>query len=169
MSIIKTSDKERININPREYFHISFNGTLGGVWEPKLPDGDEEEYTGGLFDEPDNPRISVSPNIEKCFRAIYANIARLFEVNEYPYLDFHVYTPTGNDITVCSDSRGYVHDAHITDELIILDAIKMERIGKVRVANTSDLEELTYRPFNKRRYKERFHSPKRIEYKWLTK
>lgn len=78
-------------------FHLSFNGNIAGMWDPKLPDGLYGEK--GDLSEPDVPRISVSPTLKQCFQAIYPNISKYFEKENYPYLIFYVYVPlfTGNE------------------------------------------------------------------------
>ena len=160
----------RIKLN--DFVHLSFNGKLEGIWKPKLPDGmsGNKEYMteDSLYPEPDWVRISVSSSVVGAFRAIYPNIYHYFEEEDYPYLDFYVYSPSGNSVGMMTpkeltDGR-YVHDAHVTDEHVLLENIKMTLMGKIRVYNTVRDGDLMYRPFNDSKLKERFHSPKDVRY-----
>lgn len=133
------------------YLHLSFNDSLDGVWKPRLPAGSELN-SDGKYPEPRTPRISVSTTLAGCFYAIYPNISQFFEKRHYPHIDINVYVPEMHrDIRVVTNhelkEKRYVHDAHITHEVWILDAVVMKRIGKVRFKNTSDDKWLNYHPF----------------------
>lgn len=152
----------KATISKDTYYHISFNGGLQGRWNPTVPAGD---IGGGEFKEPDWPRICVSSTLEGAFRAVYPNISQYFEVENYPHMDFYVYTPKGRSRILTSKDlvgKGFVHDAHVTGEVVLLDAVEMTLCGRIRVENTSKDSGLYYRPFNDKTLEERYHSPKFI-------
>lgn len=132
-------------------YHMSFNGNLAGRWTPRLPDGDDgrdiyptsPSETNGTwpYPEPSTPRISVSPHLVGCFRAIYPNVYRLFTERRYPYMDIHIYQPeitTSTKVVTHQDlvKDRLVWDAHLTKEHWILTDVQMKQVGKVRVKNT---------------------------------
>lgn len=132
-------------------YHLSFQPKLSGVWFPQLPVGTN---TACQYPEPDIPRISLSPSIEDCFRAIYPNVSKYFEEKLYPSMDFYVYEPilTGNEIILTPDmltDKGHVHDAHMTREHCIINPTYLKCSGQVRIFNTNDSPNIYYRPFNK--------------------
>lgn len=144
-------------------FHISFNGNLQGVWKPRSPYSqmsDKEQVVlkhDDFLAEPDEPRISVSPTIEKCFQAIYANIKHYFLDKKYPYMDMYVYMPeltksskvvTPQELT----KQRKVWDAFYTEEHWITTPTKMKVVAKIRVANTSDSGCIEIYPFNDKKY-----------------
>lgn len=143
-------------------FHLSFNGNIAGMWDPKLPDGLYGEK--GDLSEPDVPRISVSPTLKQCFQAIYPNISKYFEKENYPYLIFYVYVPlfTGNEKVWTPEilkMDKLVHDAHITGEHAILNSVEMVLYQKIKIKNTKNSKDLMYRPFDDNKYTSRFLSP----------
>jgi hypothetical protein len=138
--------------SPIPLYHISFDGTLQGVWNPQNPAGSELK-TPGAYPEPELPRISVAPTLAQCFQAIYPNISQFFEEQNFPHLDFHVYRPLfkGHEriLTPAALLRyDLVHDAHMTDEYCILDPVFMAHVGNIRIDNTNNLPFLSYYPFN---------------------
>lgn len=149
-----------------DYFHISFDKKLEGVWKPMLPAGSSSKKTD--LSEPDYPRISVGPSIEQCFWAIYPNISQYFEKEKYPYLEFMVYRPVITDETkIMRNSEivreHLVHDAHVTEEAFILNDVMMEKDKIIRVKNCTKNKEIWYYPFNDKNREKRFLSYK-IEY-----
>lgn len=133
------------------YFHLSFDDKLEGVWKPRSPAGLELK-SDGKYPEPHQPRICVSTTLAGCFYAIYPNISQFFEERHYPHIDMNVYVPEiTRDTRLVANrelkEKRYVHDAHITHEVWILDEVIMKRIGKVRFMNTADGKWLNYHPF----------------------
>lgn len=150
-------------------YHISFRDNLEGVWIPRNPDGLTEDLS-----EPDLPRISVSPSIVQCFQAIYPNVSKYFEVDDYPHMDFHVYQPhfVGNERVLTPSfltQNHMVHDAFLTEEHCILDPTFMTHIGSVRIQNTNGNQFLTYHPFDDPQEPERGFAPSAIKFSWLTR
>lgn len=140
----------------KKLYHLSFNASLEGVWTPKNPDGllpEDSEYVESVYPEPSTPRISCAPTIIQCFQAIYPNVKSLFDVNNYPHLDFYVYSPVfkGGEKVMTPDElckKRMVHDAYVTGEHCIFSPVKMDLVGKVRINRISNVVRIYYRPFN---------------------
>ena len=152
-------------------FHISFEGNLNGLWHPRNPYG-EDGANGGQYSEPDLPRISCAPSIEQCFQAIYPNISQYFEVEQYPHIDFYVYSPIFRGFERVLPPKyltnhRYVHDAHMTEEYCILDPVFMNLVGRVRIQNTNGNPTLSYQPFDQLTNEIRFFAPSNIQVTWL--
>ena len=170
------SEDEEFNAhNTPKLFHISFRDDLEGKWTPQKPEGEyDEKYYTSEHPEPDIPRISTSPTIKQCFQAIHANVKHYFEKENYPHMDFHVYTPklTGKERILTpkelTDKR-FVHDAHMTDEHSILDPVHMQLHSKIRIYNTNRSKMLNYKPFGDENTKERPFAPAQIRFKTLKK
>jgi hypothetical protein len=145
--------------------HISFNKNLEGLWKPQVPAEYIENKT--YLSEPDTPRISLSPSIEGCFKAIYPNVSKYFEIENYPYMEFYVYTPllTGKERiwppSYLTTNR-LVHDAHETNEHCILTPVYMKLIKKIRIFNTNKSPDLFYHPFNDKNIPLKYLCPKVI-------
>lgn len=137
-----------------ELYHISFHKTKATEWKPVLPAGTELVPDGSEdVGEPAVPRLSVSPSLEQCFRAVWPNIDKYFKEKKYPHLDFHIYQPefTGNELVVgpkSLTSERWVWDAHITGEHWILSPVKMNYVGQCRVFNTLSSGLMMTRVFN---------------------
>ena len=138
-----------------ELYHLSFAGTKAGVWSPMTPAGTElVEEQDEEFGEPPIPRISFSPTLEQCFRAIYPNIDFYFKDKKYPHLDIYAYRPrfTGRERLVLPETlttERWVWDAHVTKEHWLLDKVRMELVGRYRFYNTEDgTRGFATRPFN---------------------
>lgn len=152
-----------------ELFHISFDDSLEGMWDPELPAGSD---TGRRTDtsEPDIPRISCAPTLKQCFQAIYPNISKYFEEKNYPHMTFYVYQPelTGNERVLTPDDlieKHYVHDAHLTGEYCILDPVYMKKTMEIKIANTNDSEFMYYHPFNDQTSEKQGFAPKDVKIK----
>lgn len=135
-----------------ELYHLSFAKLQTAVWKPRLPSGYATE-TVSSFREHDIPRICVSSSIEGAFYAVYPNVAKYFEEEKYPHMDFFVYSPdvrlstkimTPEELT----RKRYVWDAHVTKEYDILTPVRMRPNGKVRFFNTTSQEWIKTRPFD---------------------
>lgn len=130
---------KQISENTPELFHISFRNNLEGKWSPKQPDGDYNKDTAtGDLPETVEERISLSPSIEQCFQAIYANVKHLYKEGVAEELTFYVYTPVykGDERIVYPEvltKQKLVHDAHITKEHCLISPVYMELKGKVKI------------------------------------
>lgn len=164
----------------RSYLHISFDSTLEGIWKPKRPDGhwedndsDDSSDKTWPYPEPSLPRISVSTSLLGCFRGVYLNVYRYFEVEKYPYMIFNIYEAvvsgkekllTTSDLT----NKRMVWDAHVTEECCFLSPVKMKLVGKLKVFNTNKSKTLMAHPYNDKRLPKESVGPADIEYsiKW---
>lgn len=158
------------NIKSITLLHISFNGNLEGTWNPKIPDGDDS--IPSQYPEPSIPRISCAPTILQCFQAIYPNISKYFEIDNYPYMEFYVYTPilTGNERIFTPKeltNRNLVHDAHVTNEYCILDPVYMQLINHIKIFNTNKNEIQYYQPFNNKSKSKIVFAPKTIKWEYI--
>jgi hypothetical protein len=140
-------------------FHLSFSPNLQGRWTPKIPDSRGDLKT--LMTEPIYPRICLSGSLEKCFYAIYPNVSRFFEVDNYPHMDMYVYTPVIGKLTkVVTNEKivadKLVHDAHMTDEYFITSPVSMTKHSAVRILNCVKNPEVWYHPYNDSAKKKRF-------------
>lgn len=145
-----------------ELYHLSFSGKKEGVWKPLTPAGTEEVDQDEVeFGEPLVPRISLSPTLEKCFRAIYPNIDFYFHHHKFPHLDIYAYRPKfkGHENVVKPETlteQRWVWDAHVTEEHWVLEAVEMELVGRYRFYNTekgSKDRGYKTKPFNDPHYK----------------
>ena len=146
-------------------YHLSFSPVMGGLVKPRAPTG----YTGngGLFGEPDVPRVCFSDIIEGCFYAVYPNISHLFEKKKYPYIDMFLYTADTSGLkdhdvmlpAMLTEKR-FVHDAHETREYWVLKPVVLTLSKKLRFYNTSSgKDSVSYFPFDNKKEKLRFLSP----------
>jgi hypothetical protein len=141
-------------MNAKYGYHLSFNGELEGKWIPRQPDGyDEQNNKDSTIGEPSVARISVAPTIEGCIRAIYPNVFRFFEKNNYPYIDMYVYSPEKllkRDVVSTKEltTKRYVWDAHVTGEFWIIHPVVMKRIAKIRIMNPGKNNVMHTYPFN---------------------
>ena len=140
-------------------FHISFNGKLPRILNPRQPDGSTPVSKGFTEDLP--PRVSFTPTIAQCFYAIYPNISHLYEVENKPYLDFYVYVPKKpselrlipKDVVLKN-----ILDAHITEEICVLNSVEIIQSSKVRIRPLKD--EIWFHPFGDNKKDKMFLSPK---------
>ncbi|ANH51536.1 hypothetical protein MADMEL_73 [Erwinia phage vB_EamM_MadMel] len=135
-------------------YHISLQNDLEGLWRPKAPDSPFDiPKKPSIITEMPLPRICVAPSIEQCFWAIYPNISKLFEEEEYAAVCFAVYQPILHagiavvDTSTLTQCR-LVHDAHITGEHWLLSDTTMCVIDFIQVNNTSHGEFVKFHPFN---------------------
>lgn len=153
----------------KKLYHISFDGDLEGLWEPKEPAGGGSQSDTS---EPNTPRICVSPTIEQCFQAIYPNVSKYFEEKNYPHMDFYVYIAqvVGTEEIITPEAltaKRYVPDAHLTDEYWILDPTFMQKHSKIRIKNTNDNKWLEFHPYNDESEDKRGFAPDNIKYKTI--
>lgn len=146
-----------------QLFHISFKDkSAAGIWLPDDPAGfDESEETApGVvgdtswpYPEPSLPRISFSPTIEQCFRAVFPNVAKFFKEKKYPYMEYNVFQPhfKGTERVVTSEEltlKKFVWDACVTEETCVLDPVMVKHVGRIRVLNTNASPIMFIHPFN---------------------
>ncbi len=141
---------KQVGSSTPELFHISFRGNLEGKWSPKRPDGDyDADKATGDLPETVEERISVSPSIEQCFQAIYANVKHFYKEGEIEELTFYVYTPVfkGDERIVYPEAlvrQKLVHDAHITKEHCIISPTFMKLKGKVKIKRPDPKNNVDY-------------------------
>lgn len=142
-----------------DLFHISFNGNLEGIWTPGEQAGfdtpGEQEDSTWPYPEPPMSAICVASTLEGCFVGVFPNVARFFEKDNLPHMNFYVYRPklTGKERLVSPDvltSERLVWDAHVTGEWRILDPVQMEISGEIQVKNTNKSVTRMTHPFNDR-------------------
>lgn len=157
-------------------YHISFNGDLEGIWTPGTQAGSdtpgEAEDSSWAYPEPPMKAISVSPTVEACFIGVFPNVARFFEKDKFPHMNFFVYQPVfeGQErvvkpVTLTTDKL--VWDAHITQEHRILDRVHMARVGEIEVLNTNKSSTRMTHPFNDVKNPEESVGPSDVTIKWV--
>lgn len=160
-------------------YHLSFRDDLEGIWTPREPDGVDEEDQVEVPDsekfpypEPSIIRISVGTSIEGCFLGVFPNVAKFFQKDNLPWMNFSVYSPVfkGNEriitnVTLTKDR--VVWDAVVTGEYCILDKVQMERLGEVKVYNTNKAKTQLIHPFGDRRLGLEQAGPDTIRYEWV--
>ena len=169
---IKSTKARLLKLPP--LFHISFNGKLEGVWDPEFNQKPDENHPDEpvppgeeWYPEPSIGRISVAPTIEGCFRGVWANLSKLW----YPELNFFVYSPVfkGEERVVTPETLvndRLVWDAHITQEYLILDEVKMKLVGEIEVVNRRMGPYLMIHPFGDKKEPETRLGPEHVQWKW---
>ena len=149
-------------------YHLSFRENLPTVLSPRHPDGSGDNKTKLVEKLP--PRISFSPSIQQCFSAIYPNISKYFEEENYPHMDMYVYCPLVAGKRIPNDVvLEKVWDSHITGEVCYTSEVKVIRIGKIRILNPGKKGvSIHAHPFNNPMAKLQFISPV-IEYQILNR
>lgn len=149
-------------------YHLSFNENLGPILQPRQPGG-SELTEDGIYTEDLPPRVSFSPTIEQCFYAIYPNISHLLKSKEgknEKYFFMHVFSPIKKDLKKLPDSlvKSKVWDAFVTDEVCVVESVKIKHVGKVKFQNPyykNNVPEYIFtHPFNDEGEEELFVSPK---------
>ena len=127
-------------------FHISFNKALPTFMYPRQPNGlhdpdnIETKVSASIFAEDLPPRISFSPSVAECFRAIWPNIHQYFTRHKYPYMDMYVYALVKGDHKCMytpefMTKENKLWDAHFTNEHCFLTKVKVKKVAKIRVMN----------------------------------
>lgn len=160
-----------LSMEVEQLYHISFNGSLSGFWEPKDNHDDIDEVGTGGYPEPKLARISVAETIEGCFRAVYPNVSKFFEENNYPNMHFSVYSPVfkGSERVVTPGlltSERMVWDAFVTGEYLILDKVYMQLVGKIKIDNTNKSPTKMVHPFNDKKEPLASVGPETIKWHW---
>lgn len=163
-------------LNRLQLYHISFNGDLAGVWTPGTQAGSdvpgESEDSSWAYPEPPMKAISVSPSVEACFLGVFPNVARFFQKDNLPHMNFFVYQPAfeGHERVVKPSTLTkdkLVWDAHITQEHRILDSVQMIRVGEIEVLNTNKSSARLTHPFDDVKNPEESVGPGNVRIKWL--
>ena len=127
------------------YFHCSRDGNLDGqIFKPRVPEYIERynpEDTG--FENSTTPRICLAPTIEGCLNGIAVNMPR---ISPLAFDRVYVYTPekpfneykhkTNKELVRDKD----VYDANITDEVWILEPVRMKLYGIIQVDQCSNVK-----------------------------
>lgn len=116
--------------------HLSFNGQLPKTLEPRLPDGTELTDKGDLkVPEFDTPRVSFSTSLVGAIRAIYPNIADVVANSPDGWVEIHIYAAKYDNQRLIDTKQltkdRLVWDAHLTDEVCVLDPIEVIPGGSV--------------------------------------
>jgi len=113
-------------------YHLSFNRSLPETLTPRLPDGWEDgngEFT--------TPRVSFSTNILGAVRAIWPNIDHIWRGSPDGWLTIHVYQGQLQTQRVLWTQDlvkdRLVFDAHMTDEVCVLDPIEVQYVKTIRI------------------------------------
>ena len=93
-----------------------------------------------IYSENLPPRISFSPSVAECFRAIWPNIHKFFTRHKYPHMDMYVYALVkGNEKLMLTPEQmtkdSKLWDAFYTREHCFLTKVKVKKIAKVRIIN----------------------------------
>lgn len=137
--------------------HLSFNEHLEGIWLPRYPAQSKPAKKSQFpIKEKHFKRVCVAPSIEKAFFAIYPNISKFFEIDQFPYMNMAVYAPqlTGAEDIIGWEQltkRRWVPDAHVTHETAICSPVMMKLVDRIRIHNTATLPEdhhHYFRPFD---------------------
>jgi hypothetical protein len=159
-----------------QLFHISFNGALAGLWTPGTQAGfdvpGEHEDSSWAYPEPPMAAIAVAPKVEDCFRGVFPNVAKFFEVEKYPHMNFYVYRPVfeGDERVVTPQvltKDRWVWDAHVTHEHRIIDPVEMELVGEVEIMNCNSSPTMQTHPYGYTGYPKESVGPTTIKYRWL--
>lgn len=158
------------NIPP--LFHISFNKALPTFLYPRQPSGlfNPDDITkapkNSIFAEHLPPRISFSPSVTHCFRAIWPNIHKYFTKHKYPHMDMYVYGLVKGDHKAMytpkfMTEQNKLWDAFYTKEHCFLTKVRVAKIAKIRIFNTINdgIEVARIHPFNNTDYAETKASP----------
>lgn len=165
----------------KDLYHISFNGSLAGVWDPEFNQKPDENHpeepvaeSEAWYPEPNLPRISVGETIEGCFIGVFPNVSKFFEKNKYPHMNFFVYSPVfkGTERVVTPrilTSDRLVWDAHVTGEHLILDEVEMKLVGEVEIKNTNKIPTRHTHPFNDKKEPLASVGPEWIKFRWTKR
>lgn len=107
------------------------------------PDDVTKAPKNSLFSENLPPRISFSPSVTECFRAIWPNIHKYFTRHKYPHIDMYVYAlVNGNEKLMYTPEfmtkENKLWDAFFTREHCFLSKVKIKKIAKIRIFNPMD-------------------------------
>jgi hypothetical protein len=165
--VIPVESKELIKLGSAKpivtdlLYHLSFNDKLPTTLYPRQPM--DSTVVKGKFVEELPPRISFSPTIQQCFSALYPNISKYFEEENYPHMDMYVYVPVGKSDRISNkEVNDKVWDAHITGEVCFKTPTKVMRVAKIRIFNPGNLTSkncIYAQPFNNPMAKCRFVAP----------
>lgn len=127
-------------------YHISFSNALPITMYPRQPHGlsNPDDINKAphesIFQEKLPPRVSFSPSVVECFRAIWPNIHKYFTNYKYPHIDMYVYILVkGTESQMLTPEKmtleSKLWDAHYTKEHCFLTKVKVAKIAKIRIKN----------------------------------
>ena len=149
-------------------YHLSFNRRLDKQpLVPRQPHGSEiSETKESIYTERLPDRVSFSPTVEQCFMAIYPNISKYFEEENYPYIRMYLYQalPDSKTTYIPEDEvLNNIPDAHVTGEVCVTSPVRVKLLGEVEISITK--EEVWYFDYDNpklSRYKRTFLSYKPV-------
>lgn len=138
-------------------YHISFNGNLPSILEPREPYGQPVEAKNKKSSKwwsKENlpPRVSGSPSVEQCFYATYPNYSSVYDrmpghVIAYVY---QIVCEKGSfrmdDKALIKERR--VWDAHVTGEHAYFEPVKATKLFKVKILKEDLGDFIKAHPFN---------------------
>lgn len=157
-------------------YHISFKDSLEGLWVPGTQAGSDEpgehEESSWEYPEPSMTAISTALTIEGCFLGVFPNVARFFQKDKLPWMNFYVYTPVfeGHErvVTQATLTKGkWVWDAHVSGEYRILDKVQMKLVGEVKIFNTNKASMIMTHPYGESALGQESAGPSVIKYEWV--
>lgn len=174
---------------PITQYHLSLDGNLEGVWQPRIPVGDHDPEKllkpkpapelpdDILLTETQAPRICTSPTILGCFYGIYPNIHKQFEDPKCSKMDFSVYVATNYDPKQFMDQHEIIKnkivwDAHLSLECNIFSSARMRLLPMMVRFYTHDKSYTDrkhhnwVRPYDDANESEIYHSPI-VKYSWV--
>lgn len=148
-----------------ELFHISFNRHLPSVLDPRQPWGGEVEPTeddpkskdpdAWIFAEFKTPRVSFSPTLADCVKAVFPNTHQLFQspkgLKEGCEFAVYKYDPRSRAKIMFPEDlceQRAVWDAHITKEHCFLEPVSVYFCGTVIIKLLGNFPGIMVHPFN---------------------
>ena len=113
-------------------YHISEKNLDNKILYPRIPNN---YMTKNGYEDNKTPRVSFSKSIDGCLIALSANIKGK---------EFYIYEPIDNNVKIKSITNNDVPDANLTDEVWILEPVKIKVTGKIKVLDSID-EPLIYK------------------------
>ena len=148
-----------------QLFHISFRDNLPNTLVPRIPDDEEEEQEPQEvheFSENLPLRVCFSPTVQQCFLAVYPNVFRYFEEDNYPHMDFYVYAYARQKTPKFiqpEELHKKVWDSQITGEVSFISPVKVIKVAKIRFYNNPKAIEVYGHPFGDTKRKKQFLGP----------
>ena len=115
-----------------ELFHLSFNGNLPEVLEPRQPDYSGEETLGEKLPN----RVSFAPTVEQCWVGIYPNIINVVEEANGRPICFHLYKGVLDETTEYishEDKLREIWDYPLSNEICVTTPIKVWKCAKIQI------------------------------------
>lgn len=115
----RNNEKLQLITSNRNYYFISDKDFDNVVIKPSIPDN---FFTRNGYEDNRTARICFSTSIAKCLTALSMNVKNM---------EFNVYIPDGNKYKVYKPDISIVPDVEITDEVWILEPVKLKKIGRI--------------------------------------